>query len=590
MNLIINIAAYKFVTLDDLPRRRIGLKGLCGRLGLKGTILLSPEGINMFLAGTRDSIDEYLAFLRARSEFSGLEVKESFSDYQPFTRMLVRLKKEIIAFGVESVDPRKKSAPRIAAKELKRWLDEGRPVTLLDTRNDYEIQIGTFKNAIPANVDDFRHFPKAIADLPDELKEQPIVTFCTGGIRCEKAAPFMEQAGFKNVYQLEGGILKYFEECGGDHYDGECFVFDQRVALDPQLKETDTTQCYACQTPLTWMETRSPLFEPGVSCPHCYVAPEVKMSDLLTRRHEELLEITTPLPGAQPYVNRRPISVPQRAEGTTLIEFLESLRTIQTNDDWREIIGAGQLLLDEKPIAADHVLKTGKRLIHVIPHTVEPPVNADIEILFEDEGLLVVHKPAPLPMHPCGRFNRNSLQYILEQLIHPMRPRPVHRLDSNTSGIVVLAKARRVAAGLQPQFERGTVKKRYVAKVHGHPARIEFESTAAIGKEPTRTGGRAIDPDGLASHTKFRVLERNGDGTSLVECAPETGRTNQIRLHLCDLEHPIVGDPMYLPGKQIGAKQTLELDDPPLCLHAASIEFEHPTTRERMRFEAAPKW
>ncbi len=590
MNSIVNIAAYKFVTLDDLPGRRSALKDLCHRLGLRGTILLSQEGLNMFVAGTRASIDTYLKFLREQPEFAELDVKESFSDYQPFNRMLVRLKKEIIAFGIESVDPRKKSSPRIEAKELKRWLDEGRAVTLLDTRNDYEIKVGTFKNAIPAKVDDFRHFPDAVANLPEEMKEQPVVTFCTGGIRCEKAAPFMEQAGFKNIYQLDGGILKYFEECGGAHYDGECFVFDQRVALDPQLKETDTTQCYACLTPLTRMETRSPHYDPGVSCPHCYVAPEVKLSDLLDQRHEELRELTNPLPGAAPYVNRRPISVPQRAEGTTLIEFLESLRTIQTNEDWREIIGAGQILLDEKPIAADHVLKTGKRLIHIIPHTVEPPVNAAIEILFEDDGILVVHKPAPLPMHPCGRFNRNSLQYILEQLIHPLRPRPVHRLDSNTSGIVVCAKMQKVAAGLQPQFENGTVKKRYLAKVHGHPVEDEFESTAAISKEPTATGGRAIDPDGLASHTKFKVLNRNEDGTSLVEAIPITGRTNQIRLHLWDLEHPIVGDPMYLPGKGFGAKQTLDPGDPPLCLHAADIEFEHPTTRERMKFESAPKW
>jgi RluA family pseudouridine synthase len=229
-------------------------------------------------------------------------------------------------------------------------------------------------------------------------------------------------------------------------------------------------------------------------------------------------------------------------------------------------------------------------MIHVIPQTVEPPVNADIEILFEDDGLLVVNKPAPLPMHPCGRFNRNSLQYILEQLIHPLRPRPVHRLDSNTSGVVVFAKMRKIATGLQPQFENGAVTKRYVAKVHGHPAQAEFESTAAISKEPTATGGRAIDPDGLPSHTKFKILERRDDGTSLVECFPVTGRTNQIRVHLWDLNHPVVGDPMYLPGKTIGDKQTLEPGDPPLCLHAASIEFEHPTTCERMTFESTPKW
>lgn len=590
MNSIVNIAAYKFVTLDDLPRRRTGLKDLCQRLGLKGTILLSAEGINMFIAGKRDSIDAYLEFLHEQPEFAELEVKESFGDYQPFNRMLVRLKKEIIAFGVESVDPRQKTSPRIEAKELKKWLDEGRPVTLLDTRNDYEIKVGTFRNAIPASVDDFRHFPEAVAQLPEEMKEQPVVTFCTGGIRCEKAAPFMEQAGFKNIFQLDGGILKYFEECGGEHYDGECFVFDQRVALDPELKETDTAQCYVCQAVLTKDETRSERFEPGKSCPRCYVAPGVKMNELLEQRHEEIRRLTNPLPGAEPYVNRRPISIPQRAEGSTAIEFLESLHTIQTREDWLEIINAGNLVLGEEPIAADQILKTGRRMIHIVPQTVEPPVNGDVEILFEDDGLLVVHKPAPLPMHPCGRFNRNTLQYILEHLIHPMRPRPVHRLDSNTSGIVVCAKTRKVASGLQPQFEQGTVTKCYVAKVHGHPTNDEFESTAAIGREPTQTGGRAIDPDGLASHTKFNVLERNDDGTSLVECTPMTGRTNQIRLHLWDCGHPIVGDPLYLQGKNTGSKQTLEPTDPPLCLHAASIEFEHPTTRKRMIFSTGQKW
>lgn len=590
MNSIVNIAAYKFVTLDDLPGRRAGLKELCHRLQLKGTILLSLEGINMFIAGTRDAIDEYLGFIRDQPEFADLEAKESFSDYQPFTRMLVRLKKEIIAFGVDSVDPRRETSPRIKPRELKQWLDEGRPVTLLDTRNDYEIQVGTFKNAIPARVDDFRHFPEAVANLSDELKEQPIVTFCTGGIRCEKAAPFMEQAGFKNIYQLDGGILKYFEECGGAHYDGECFVFDQRVALDPDLKETDTAQCYACQEPLTKVETLSEQHVPGESCPHCYVAPEVKLAELLERRHADLSKLTNPPPGAKPYVNRRPINVPERAAGDSVIRFLQSLHTIQTENDWRTIIEAGQLLIDEQPVTAERLLKPGQRLIHVIPHTVEPPVNGDIKLLFEDDDLLIINKPAPLPMHPCGRFNRNSLLYVLEQLLHPMRPRLVHRLDANTSGVVVCAKTKRAATAIQPQFEKGMVTKRYVAKIHGHPSKDEFESTAAISREPTATGGRAIDPDGLPSHTKFKVLKRDDDGTSLVECIPLTGRTNQIRLHLWNLGHSIIGDPLYLPNRETGSKQTLEPNDPPLCLHAASIELDHPFTRKRVRFEAAPPW
>ena len=152
--------------------------------------------------------------------------KESPSAEQPFNRMLVKIKKEIIAFGVAGIDPASRPTPKLSARELKQWLDEGRPVTLLDIRNDYEVRMGTFRGARRAGIDHFREFPAAVQQLPAELKQQPVVMFCTGGIRCEKAGPFMEQAGFQNVHQLDGGILKYFEECGGAHYDGECFVFE----------------------------------------------------------------------------------------------------------------------------------------------------------------------------------------------------------------------------------------------------------------------------------------------------------------------------------------------------------------------------
>ena len=202
-------------------------------------ILLSTEGINLFLAGTRGNIDSFLEKLRVCPEFSDLEVKESISDHQPFSRMLVRLKKEIIAMGHDEIRPHQQSSPKLSAKELKKWLDEGRDVTLLDVRNDYEVEVGTFKDAVPIGVDSFRDFPDAAEKLPGELKQKPIVMFCTGGIRCEKAGPLMENQGFQEIYQLDGGILKYFEECGGDHYDGDCFVFDKRVVLDPGLQETE---------------------------------------------------------------------------------------------------------------------------------------------------------------------------------------------------------------------------------------------------------------------------------------------------------------------------------------------------------------
>jgi len=267
---VLNIAAYKFITLTALQSRRERLQLLTRQLELKGTILLSPEGINLFLAGQREALDTLLNTLSSDPEIGDLEVKESISNHQPFNRMLVRLKKEIIAFGIKGIDPVSKPTPRIEARQLKQWLDQGRPCRLLDVRNDYEVRLGTFENAVPIGVDHFRNFPAAVDRLPEQWKHEPVVTFCTGGIRCEKAGPFLEQAGFQNVYQLDGGILKYFEECGQDHYSGDCFVFDKRTALDAKLCETETTLCYACQNPLTVAEQQSPYYVPGESCPYCY--------------------------------------------------------------------------------------------------------------------------------------------------------------------------------------------------------------------------------------------------------------------------------------------------------------------------------
>ncbi len=246
-----NISAYCFAPLRDLKLLREQLLEFCKSHDLKGTILLAPEGINLFVAGRHLAIEEFVFYLRRLPGLEHLQPKYSDSDSQPFSRMLVRLKKEIIAFGVEGIDPVNKPSPRIKPRELKRWLDEGRPVVLLDTRNDYEVKLGTFKGAVPAGIDKFRDFPEAVGRLPEDMKEAPVVTFCTGGIRCEKAAPYMEMAGFKEIYQLDGGILKYFEEVGSSHYDGECFVFDQRVGLDPALRESGSAVCFACQTPLT---------------------------------------------------------------------------------------------------------------------------------------------------------------------------------------------------------------------------------------------------------------------------------------------------------------------------------------------------
>lgn len=269
MPAFINLSAYKFAPLDGLPALRERLLQVSHARSLRGTILLSSEGINFFVAGTRESVDELLRELRTVPGLGELTPKESESAEQPFNRMLVKIKKEIIAFGIEGIDPARHPTRKLSASTLKQWLDEGRPMTLLDTRNNYEVRMGTFRGALTAGISHFRDFPSAVRRLPGELKQEPVVMFCTGGIRCEKAGPFMEREGFQNVFQLDGGILKYFEECGGAHYDGECFVFDRRVGVDPTLRETDSELCFNCQMPLTAEEQRHPAYVPDKSCPHC---------------------------------------------------------------------------------------------------------------------------------------------------------------------------------------------------------------------------------------------------------------------------------------------------------------------------------
>ena len=275
LNEVLNVAAYKFTPLSKLAERREPLRSLCRELELKGTILLSPEGINLVVAGGGASIETLLGTLEQDPEIGKLQVKKSWSDYQPFNRMLVRLKKEIIAFGIEGIDPGKAPSPKLSPAELKAWLDAGRPCTLLDVRNEYEVRLGTFHSAVTLPINHFRNFPESVQELPAECKEQPVVMFCTGGIRCEKAGPYLEREGFEEIYQLEGGILKYFEDCGQQHYEGECFVFDKRTAVDANLQETATTLCYACQNPLNLEEQSSPHYVPGESCPYCYEEPSI---------------------------------------------------------------------------------------------------------------------------------------------------------------------------------------------------------------------------------------------------------------------------------------------------------------------------
>jgi len=590
---ITNIAAYRFAALDGLKELRSRLIEQCRAWKLKGTILLSTEGINLFVAGGGEEIGKLMTMLRTIPGLEDLRPKVSLSHHQPFNRMLVRIKKEIIAFGVEGIQPERKTSRKIAAQTLKQWLDAGRTVTLLDTRNDYEVKLGTFRGAKVLGIDHFRDFPAAVQQLPVEMKREPIVMFCTGGIRCEKAGPYMEREGFLDVFQLDGGILKYFEECGGAHYDGECFVFDQRVGVDPALRETESAQCYGCLSPLTEQDQHDPRYVAGKTCPYCFATSEEKMADTIQQRHAAIRRATEPLPGSIPYDNRKPVIVPKERDGGSLLDFLCGILPHVPRGEWEALCQSGRLLNQKnEPVAAGHRVITGERYFVLQPGLVEPVVNADVRIIYEDEAILVLNKPAPLPVHPSGRFNRNTLQHILHQVYHPQKPRAAHRLDANTTGLIVFTRTRHFAGILQPQFERGEVEKTYLVTVHGRPSWDEQVCTAAISEEPVDVGLRKIDHEaGLPAHTEFRVVARYPDGTTRLQARLLTGRTNQIRLHLCHLGFSVVGDPVYRSDREPGVVPTLRVGDPPLQLHAWKLSFFHPLTGERLHFSSEPeKW
>ena len=232
MTSILNIAGYKFVALSDLPARQAVFLEKTTDFCLKGTILLGLEGININLAGTTDDIGAFIAFLQNDPLFADMTFRESYSDTQPFRRMRVRIRKEIITLRQPHIHPENGTAPDISPTELKQWLDERREMTLLDTRNAYEIAYGTFDQATHLDLADFGEFPERAQSIP---RDKPVIMFCTGGIRCEKAALAMLDLGYEQVYQLKGGILNYFAEVGSAHYSGECFVFDERVTVNASL-------------------------------------------------------------------------------------------------------------------------------------------------------------------------------------------------------------------------------------------------------------------------------------------------------------------------------------------------------------------
>ena len=268
-NLFLNIAGYKFERLDSLDTLIPKFQDKCDELKLKGSVYLSPRGINFSISGTEENIEKYIKFMENDSRFLNIPLKRTYSETQPFRRMKVRLKKEIISLGRDDIDPIELTGEYVSPQELLSMYENNEDVVVLDTRNEYETRVGLFENAVDLQLDTFRDFPKAIEQLPEEYKEKQIVMYCTGGIRCEKASAVMLKAGFTNVKQLEGGVLDYFKETGGKYWNGDCFVFDERVALDTDLNETEYIYCYICREPLSAEEKASPDFKINEYCPYC---------------------------------------------------------------------------------------------------------------------------------------------------------------------------------------------------------------------------------------------------------------------------------------------------------------------------------
>ena len=287
-------ALYKFVSLPNYIALRGNIHAACEAHHIKGTILLASEGINGTIAGLPDDVHNVLHFLRSDPQFNGafadLEHKESYADTHPFYRMKVKLKKEIVTLGVQGVSPTKKVGKYVKPEDWNALISDPN-VILIDTRNDYEVDIGTFKGAIDPRTTTFREFPAYVAKTLDKTKHKKVAMFCTGGIRCEKASSYMMDQGFDEVYHLQGGILKYLENIAEKDslWQGECFVFDQRVAVKHGLQVGDYDQCYACRHPLSPEEMQSEQYTPGISCPHCYDKTSEQKKAALTERQKQVI-------------------------------------------------------------------------------------------------------------------------------------------------------------------------------------------------------------------------------------------------------------------------------------------------------------
>lgn len=307
---IVVAAMYRFVSLPDFEEIQPPLLRFCKQQNIKGTLLLAKEGINGTVSGSRQAIDALLTYLRRDPRLAAIEHKESFYQQQPFYRMKVKLKKEIVTMGVEGIDPNHVVGTYVEAKDWNDLISDP-DVVVVDTRNDYEYAIGTFTNAVNPKTTTFREFPEYVKQNLDPKQHKKVAMFCTGGIRCEKSTAYMKEQGFDEVYHLKGGILKYFEEVPAEDslWQGECFVFDNRVAVNHKLEKGQYDQCHGCRYPITEQDKQSPHYQKGVCCPHCH---DTLTPDQLKRFTERQKQVELARERQQAHIGAEPPKRQQR--------------------------------------------------------------------------------------------------------------------------------------------------------------------------------------------------------------------------------------------------------------------------------------
>lgn len=289
MNKIVVAALYKFATLEDFQQLKTPILNFCLKHEIRGTLLLANEGINGTVAGSREAIDSLLSYLKSDPRLAEIDHKESYCDEQPFYRTKIKLKKEIVTLGVPGIDPNKQAGQYVNPQDWNQLISDP-DVVVVDTRNDYEYDIGTFKNALNPNTTTFREFPEFVQQNLTHAKDKKIAMFCTGGIRCEKSTAYMLQQGFDQVFHLKGGILKYIEEVPVEEslWEGECFVFDNRVAVNHKLEQGQYDQCHGCRHPLSVADRESNKYLAGVHCPHCYDSLTADQLERFGERHKQV--------------------------------------------------------------------------------------------------------------------------------------------------------------------------------------------------------------------------------------------------------------------------------------------------------------